>query len=111
MEQEFRRPDYAPRKHDRTSSSFNCALAAIGVTLMTLCLVGSAAVTTVWAVGKLFVVSDQMILILAGLAMIPVVLFSIWTAGRAWHVERRLARGQDVDAAVFSVLYYFRKGI
>jgi hypothetical protein len=108
MEQEIRRPDYVPRQHDRSASSLNCALAAIGVTLMTLCLVGAAAVTTVWAVGQLFGAGYNAILIGSGLIMIPVLALSIWTAGRAWHLERRLARGQDVDVPVFQVLHYFK---
>ncbi len=109
MEQEIRRPEYVPRKHDRAASALNCALAAIGVTLMTLCLVGSAAVTAVWAVAKLFSASNQTVMILAAFAMIPVLALSIWTAGRAWHLEQRLAAGQDVDAPVFSVMHYFKK--
>jgi hypothetical protein len=109
MEQEIRRPDYVPRKHDRAASSLNCALAAIGVTLMTLCLVGSGAVTAVWAVAKLFGASNQTIMILSALVMIPVLALSIWTAGRAWHLERRLAAGQDVDAPAYGVFHYFKK--
>jgi hypothetical protein len=109
MEQEIRRPDYVPRKHDRAASSLNCALAAIGVTLMTLCLVGSAAITAVWAIAKLFSASNETVMVLAAIAMIPVLALSIWTAGRAWHLERRLAAGEDVDAPVYSVMHYFRK--
>jgi energy-converting hydrogenase Eha subunit E len=109
MEQEIRRPEYKPRQHDRAASSLNCALAAIGVTLMTLCLVGSAAVTTVWAVAKLFSASDQVISVLAAISLVPVLALSIWTAGRAWHLERRLAAGQDVDAPVYGILHYFKK--
>jgi hypothetical protein len=110
MEQELRRPEYQPRKHDRTSSTLNCALAAIGVTLMTLCLVGSAAVTTAWAIGKLIGVSDTTFMVLAGLALVPVIAASIWTAGRAWHLERRLAAGMDVDTPNYGVFHYFKKG-
>jgi energy-converting hydrogenase Eha subunit E len=109
MEQEIRRPDYVPRQHDRAVSSLNCALAAIGVTLMTFCLVGSAAVTTVWAVAKLFSASNQTVMIFAAISLIPVLALSIWTAGRAWHLERRLAAGQDVDTPVFSILHYLKK--
>jgi predicted MFS family arabinose efflux permease len=75
---------------------------------MTLCLVGAAAVTSVWAVGRLFDAGPELISIMAGIIMIPVLGLSIWTAGRAWHLERRLAAGQDVDAPVFNVLHYFR---
>jgi energy-converting hydrogenase Eha subunit E len=108
MEQELRRPEYAPRQHDRAASDLNCALAAIGVTLMTLCLVGSAAITTVWAVAKLFSASDTVLLVLAVLSCVPVLAISVWTAGRAWHVEKRMAAGQDVDAPVYSLFHYLR---
>lgn len=108
MEPEIRRPDYVPRQHDRSASSLNCAFAAIGVTSMTLCLVGSATVTTVWAVARLFEASIDTIKILAVISLIPVLALSIWTAGRAWHLEKRLARGQDVDAPVYNILHYFR---
>lgn len=109
MEQELRRPEYKPRQHDRSSSALNCALAAIGVTLMTLCLVGAAAVTTVWAIGILFDASQTTFLIMSAIVAIPVIALSIWTAGRAWHLERRLAAGKDVDVPNFGVLHYFRK--
>jgi hypothetical protein len=111
MEQELRRPEYEPRKHDRAVSDLSCALAAVGVTLMTLCLVGAAAVTSVWAVAKLFGGSDTVIQVLAALVCIPVITLAIWTAGRAWHLERRLARGQDVDIPVFRIFHYFRKQV
>lgn len=111
MEQEIRRPEYVPREHDRAASSLNCALAAIGVTLMTLCLVGAAALTSVWAVTELIGASQTVVYGLAVIAMIPVLWLSIWIAGRAWHLERRLARGQDVDAPIYSMLHYFRKSL
>ena len=108
MEQELRRPEYKPRQHDRAASDLNCTMAAIGVTLMTLCLVGAAALTTVWAVTRLFTASETVFVVLAALTAVPVLALSIWTAGRAWHVEKRMARGQDVDTPVYSVLHYFR---
>jgi hypothetical protein len=111
MEQEIRRPDYVPRQHDRAVSTLSCALAAIGVTLLTLCLVGSAALTSVWAVTKLMGASDTVLYVLAGFVAIPVLWMSIWIAGRAWHLERRLARGQDVDTPVYNVFHYFRKSV
>jgi hypothetical protein len=109
MEQELRRPDYVPRKHDRAASDLNCAMAAIGLTLMNLCLVGAAAVTTAWAVHTLLGTSQTVFLILAGLISIPVLALSIWTAGRAWYLERRLAQGGDVDKPMFDLFHYFRK--
>jgi hypothetical protein len=111
MEQEIRRPDYVPRQHNRAVSAFSCALAAIGVTLMTLCLVGAAALTTVWAVTKLFGASDTVLYVLAAIVAVPVLWLSIWITGRAWYLERRLARGQDVDTPVYNLVHYFRKGV
>ena len=109
MEQEIRRPDYVPRKHDRASSNFNCFLSAAGLTLMMLCLVGSAAAITGWAVAKLIGLPDSMLLVLVGLLELPVLWLTIWTAGRAWHIERRLAAGKDMDPPVFKMLHYFNK--
>jgi hypothetical protein len=109
MEQEFRRPEYTPRKHNRASSTMNCLLAAVGITAMTFCLVGAAAVTTVWAVSKLMGLSDTALLVGAALIAIPVIWATIWTAGRAWHLERRLAAGQDVDTPVYALLHYFKR--
>jgi energy-converting hydrogenase Eha subunit E len=109
MEQELRRPEYKPRQHDRSSSALNCALASIGVTLMTLCLVGSAAITTVWAVGTLFEAGQTTFLVMSAIVAIPVLALSIWTAGRAWHLERRLSAGKDVDVPNFGIFHYFRK--
>jgi hypothetical protein len=33
----------------------------------------------------------------------------VWTAGRAWHVERLLAQHKDIDTPVFSMMHYFKK--
>lgn len=111
MEQELRRPEYVPRKHDRAVSSMNCAMAAIGLTLMTLCLVGSAALTAVWAIGILIGANQTVFLILSALVAIPVLGLSIWTAGRAWYLERKLSQGADVDKPVFDVFHYFRRAL
>jgi hypothetical protein len=43
------------------------------------------------------------------IGVIPVVIASIWTAGRAWHVERRLEEGHDIDPPVFSLTYYLKR--
>jgi hypothetical protein len=33
----------------------------------------------------------------------------VWTAGRAWYIERRLEEGLDVDPPVFSLSYYLKR--
>ncbi len=109
MEQEIRRPDYVPRKHDRTSSTLNCFMAAAGLTLMMLCMLGAAAAISAWAVAKLFGFPDALLLALVILFEIPVLWVVIWTAGRAWHLERRLAAGKDMDQPIFKMLHYFKR--
>jgi hypothetical protein len=110
MEQEIRRPDYVPRTHDRTSSALNCLMAAAGLTMMMLCMLGVASAISAWAVAKLFGFPDTLLLIFIVLFEIPVVWVVIWTAGRAWHLERRLASGKDMDPPIFKMLHYFRGG-
>ena len=109
MEQEIRRPDYVPRVNDRSSSTFSCFMAASGVTLLTLCLIGSAAAVTVWAVAQLLGIGNTTLYVLQGLVAIPVIWLTIWVAGRAWYLEQRIAKGQDVDTPVFKLMHYFGK--
>ncbi len=109
MEQEIRKPDYVPRTRDRTTSNFNSFLAALGMTLVIGCLFGAAAVASAWAIAKLMGFPDWALYAFLVLAAIPVAWATVWTAGRAWYIERRLASGKDVDAPVFKMLHYFRK--
>jgi hypothetical protein len=109
MDQEIMKPETAPKISSQAFSPFGCFLAAAGVTLLTFCLVGAAAAASVWAFSKLLGLPDMALFILLGLVAIPVVWATVWTAGRAWHVERRLAGHFDIDAPVFKIGHYFRK--
>jgi hypothetical protein len=109
MEQEIMRPEGQPKTSSQAFSPFGCFLAASGATLLTFCLVGAAAAASVWAVAKLIGLPDIALYVMLGLVAIPVLAATIWTAGRAWHVEQRLAQGLDVDTPVFKMAYYFRK--
>jgi hypothetical protein len=109
MEQEILKPSSNPKSGKQAFSPFGCFLAAAGVTLLTFCLVGAAAAASVWAFSQLMGLPNTAAFVLAGLVAIPVLWATIWTAGRAWHVERRLAAHLDVDTPVFRIGYYFRK--
>jgi hypothetical protein len=109
MEQEIIKPETAPKTSSQAFSPVGCFLAAAGVTLLTFCLVGAASAASVWAFSKLLGLPDTVLFVLLGLSAIPVIGATIWTAGRAWHVERRLAQHLDIDAPVFTMVYYFRK--
>lgn len=109
MDQEIIKPDSKMKIGSQAFSPFGCFLAASGVTLLTFCLVGAAAAASVWAVAKLIGLPDSFLYVMLGLVAIPVVASTIWTAGRAWHVEQRLAQGLEIDTPVFKLGYYFRK--
>lgn len=109
MDQDIIKPESAPKPASQAFSPFGCFIAAAGVTLLAFCLLGSAALTTVWAFAKLWGLPDTITIVFIVVSMAPVLWATIWTAGRAWHVERRLAGHQDIDVPVFSLLHYFKR--
>lgn len=109
MEQEIVNPDGKMKVGSQAFSPVGCFLAASGVTLLTFCLVGAAAAASAWAIAKLIGLPDSLLYAMLALAAIPVLMCTFWTAGRAWHIERRLAQGLDIDTPVFKLGYYFRK--
>ncbi len=108
MEQDLLKPDVTPKGSSQAISPLGCFIAASGITLLTLCLLGTAALTTIWAFSKLLGLPEVLAEGLMLLGLIPAIIATIWTAGRAWHVERRLARHQDIDVPNFKLLHYFK---
>jgi len=109
MEQELIKPDVPPKVSSQAFSPLGCFIAASGITLLTLCLLGTAALTTIWAFSKLLGLPEILSEGLMVLGLVPAIIATIWTAGRAWHVERRLALHQDIDVPNFKLLHYFKK--
>ena len=109
QEQEIIKPPVEPKSGSQAFSPVGSLMAASGATLLMLCFTGSAMVATVWAFAKLIGVPDLVMLGVMALGVIPVVWVTVWTAGRAWHVERLLAAHKDIDAPVFSMMHYFKK--
>jgi hypothetical protein len=87
---------------------FSSFLAATGVALMALSMLGAAAAATVWAASRLIGLPDSFMFGLMAIGALPVIWATIWSAGRAWHVERRLEDGLDVDQPVFKMFHYWR---
>lgn len=110
MDQEIIKPDTQPKAGTQAFSPLGCMIAASGATLMMLCLTGSAMVATAWAFSKLMGLPDMVMYGLMALGFIPVAIATLWTAGRAWHVEQLLAQHNDIDVPVFTLSHYFRKG-
>lgn len=110
MEQEIIKPESEPKNTSQAFSPTGSLIAAAGATLMILSMTGAAMLATVWAFSKLFGFPDFVMYGFMALGFIPVLWGTIWTAGRAWHVERLLASGKDVDVPVFNLTHYLRKG-
>ena len=108
MDQEVIKPERNPQGSTQSLGVFGCFLAAAGATLCAFCLVGAAAAASVWAFSKMIGLPDVVIQGLMVLVAIPVLMITVWTAGRAWHVEQRLEQGLDVDSPVFSTFHYWR---
>ncbi len=109
MEQEILKPDTPPRPGSQAFSPLGCFLAASGVTLLAFCMLGSAMAATVWAGSKLLGLPDVAMLVIMALGVLPVLWATIWTAGRGWHIERRLAQNLDVDTPVFRLGHYLKR--
>lgn len=110
MDQDIIKPDRPPKPSSQAFSPVGCFLAAFGVTLLAFCMLGAAMVATVWAGSQLFGFPDFMMFGVMAMGAIPVLWATVWTAGRAWHVERRLAQHLDVDVPVFKLRHYFKRG-
>lgn len=110
MEQEIIKPDAQPKASSQAFSPVGCFIAAAGATLMIFSMTGAAMLATVWAFSKLFGFPDIVMYVIMALGAIPVLWGTVWTAGRAWHVEQLLASGKDVDVPVFNLTHYLRKG-
>jgi len=109
MSEEIIRPESAPPAQSHAMGPFSSFLAAFGVALMALSMLGAAAAATVWAASRLIGLPDIALYVLLALAAVPVLWSTVWSAGRAWHVERRLEDGLDVDQPVFKLLHYWGK--
>ena len=109
MDQEIIRPQATPPGGAHSIGIIGCLMSAVGVTLMTITMLGSALAATIWAFSQLFGIPDAFMEVILALGAIPVVVAAIWTAGRAWHIERRLEEGHDVDPPVFSLTYYLKR--
>lgn len=84
-------------------------LAAVGATLLALVFAGTSVTAVLWALVTLLGLPQVFLWGLAALGTIPVIWATVWTAGRAWHVERLLEKGGDIDQPVFSIRAYFRR--
>jgi hypothetical protein len=109
MDQEIIKPENTPPESQQQLGRSGLIVAAIGATLLALTHLGAAAAATIWALSQLIGLPDTAMWVAMALGAIPVLWATVWTAGRAWHVERRIEGGLDVDTPVFSLMHYWKK--
>ena len=93
----------------RVKIPLGSVIAATGASLLALVFSATSFAAMSWALVKLVGLPDFVLLGLLALSAVPVGWATVWTAGRAWHVEKRLTGGLDVDQPVFKLAHYFRK--
>jgi hypothetical protein len=76
---------------------------------MALVMAGTSVVAVVWAIVRLIGLPDFFLWGLMALGTVPVIWATVWTAGRAWHVEQLLEKGGDIDQPEFKLGAYLRK--
>jgi hypothetical protein len=109
MEPDIIRPETTPTTSNQAFSPLGCALAAIGAGLSAFSLVGAGTLAGIWAFSRLLGLPETVLYAMLALSFIPIIWAGVWAGSRAWHVERRLAAGHDVDTPNFGFGYYLRK--
>lgn len=109
MEQEILKPAAEPQAVGGQVSRLDCIVSAVGATILAFTSLGASAAATIWAISRLMGLPDSLMWVAMALGAVPVLWATVWTAGRAWHVERRIEQGLDVDMPVFSLLHYWKK--
>ena len=84
-------------------------LASIGATLLAFVMTLTSVSAVAFAFVKLSGLPDIVLYVLLVVGIVPVLAATIWTAGRAWHVENRLEQGLDIDQPDFRIFAYFNR--
>jgi hypothetical protein len=109
MTQEIIPPENIPPQNNQSLGFAGSLMSAVGIGLMMLTMLGSAGAATIWAFGRLFGVPDWMTLPFHAVTGLLVLAVTVWATGRAWHVEKLLMQGKDVDQPVFKLFHYFQR--
>jgi hypothetical protein len=109
MDQDIIKPHSEPKAGRQAFSPLGCLVAAAGATLLVFAKAGAVMVTAVWALSQMLGLPDVVMYVLMVAGAVPVLWATAWTAGRAWHVERLLAQGRDIDIPVFRLAHYLRR--
>ena len=86
-------------------------VAAAGATLLAFIFSTTSVVAVIWALATLLGLPNILLWILLALGAVPVIWTTLWTAGRAWHVEKLLESGRDVDQPLFKLGAYLGKRV
>lgn len=81
-------------------------VAAIGATFLALVFSMTSIVAVAWALVTLVGLPEYFLWGLLVLGVVPVAWVTVWTAGRSWHVEQLLEKGDDADKPIFELGAY-----
>jgi hypothetical protein len=81
-------------------------IATCGATFLAFIFSGTSVAAVIWAISWALGLPNFILEILLTLGLVPVLWATVWTAGRAWHVETLLGTGRDVDQPVFKIGEY-----
>lgn len=108
MADEIIPPEKTPASTSQSIGAMGALMSAIGICLLTLSFLGSFLFATIWAFSYLIGMPAWMTYPFYALAALATAWATLWATGRAWHVEKRIESGQDIDTPVFGMLHYFR---
>jgi hypothetical protein len=81
-------------------------IATFGAALLAVVFSTASFVSVAWALVTLVGLPQFVLWVLLVLSALPVAWVTVWTAGRAWHVEQLLEKGEDTDQPVFDLSAY-----
>jgi hypothetical protein len=81
-------------------------MATCGATLLALLFSGASVAAVIWVIVWALGLPGIIFQGLLVLGSVPVAWATLWTAGRAWHVESLIGAGKDVDQPVFRIGEY-----
>ena len=109
MTEEIIPPEKVLAPESQSIGILGSMMSAIGICLLTLSFVGSFLFATVWAFSYLLGLPVWLTYPLYAVVALVTLWATIWATGRAWHVEKLIESGRDIDPPRSDALYYYRK--
>lgn len=100
-----------PAREVVTESASGRIIATCGATLLAFLFSATSVAACIWAVAWALGLPNVILVVLLALGLFPVLWATVWTAGRAWHVESLLGAGKDVDQPMYRIGEYLPRSL